>query len=423
MNWSLLIGYKALSDLFGRLSVFAVILLAARLLPAEQFGVFSLAWAAGWIVAVASDFGLQISLTREVARRPSRAGETFRRLLKIRQLLCAALFGAALVVVLATPWPSWKGPFLLVILSQILNSLVDFHNHLFRGFSRSDLESSLNLASRALTLLLAVALLAGSPTLTALSLALTLGSTSALLAAHYLSRRLLVQRDPGRSRPGRAGDGAGTPLRRLHREALPIGLGILLSSLYFRADLFFIEAWRGSESVAHYNAVFKLIDALRLLPAAVMAVLFPSLCRPGATRLLLVSVFGVLAAGLLLTGAGAWQATSIIELCYGRSYLVATRAFQILLFSLPLLFVNFILTHRLIGMNRQRAFAILCACGLLLSLGLNLLLVPRYGNEGAALSCLLREAALTAACVVLLTATRPGETGSSRAVGSESRPS
>ena len=63
------------------------------------------------------------------------------------------------------------------------------------------------------------------------------------------------------------------------RDVLPLGAGVLLSALYFRIDLFFIERWHGLEPVGAYNAVFRLVEAMRLLPAAVMAVTFPLLVQ------------------------------------------------------------------------------------------------------------------------------------------------
>ena len=44
--------------------------------------------------------------------------------------------------------------------------------------------------------------------------------------------------------------------------------GIVLSALYFRIDVFLVQLWSGTEAVALYNAVFRLVEALRLFPAA-----------------------------------------------------------------------------------------------------------------------------------------------------------
>src|SRR5439155_46506 len=74
------------------------------------------------------------------------------------------------------------------------------------------------------------------------------------------------------------------PWQAFRRDVWPIGAGIVLSALYFRVDVFLVQLWSGTESVALYNAVFRLVDALRRFPAAVVAVALPSLCRASDLR-------------------------------------------------------------------------------------------------------------------------------------------
>ena len=69
------------------------------------------------------------------------------------------------------------------------------------------------------------------------------------------------------------------------------------------------QLWSGTESVALYNAVFRLVEALRLFPAAVLAVMLPSLVRAGDLRPLArvavpVTAFAIAATGVLWIAAG-----------------------------------------------------------------------------------------------------------------------
>jgi len=117
---------------------------------------------------------------------------------------------------------------------------------------------------------------------------------------------------------------------RLAADVWPIGAGIVLSALYFRLDLFFVEYWHGVEAVALYNAVFRLVEAMRLLPAAVLAVVFPLLCRAGDLRPLARLAAGLFAGGaavaLVVAGPAGW----LVTLFYGPSYAAATPAFRVL---------------------------------------------------------------------------------------------
>ena len=66
-----LIGYKAFADVAGKGSIFVITVVAARRLTADAFGVFSLASTVGWLLAVATDCGIQLHVARAVARAPA----------------------------------------------------------------------------------------------------------------------------------------------------------------------------------------------------------------------------------------------------------------------------------------------------------------------------------------------------------------
>lgn len=401
MTTSTLIGYKAASDLAGKLSFFAVVVLAARWLSRPEFGLFSLAVTLGWMLSVASDFGLQLLVAREVARRPGDARAMFLRARRVRLMLTAVAAAIALPVAVGLGGDHAL-PFFLLVLAQLLSALVEFVNHLYRGLSRSDVESSLNLAQRAATLAAAVTLLVWHPSLFSLALALVGPAVITLAVSTAVARRLC---GPQRVLERRA---AGEPaIGRLWREAAPIGAGILLSALYFRIDVFLVERWSGLEAVAVYNAVFRLVEALRLFPSAVLAVVFPMLCRARTLRPLGFVAGGLLAFGLAVGLAVYWPAAWLVQTFYGEAYLAAVPAFRVLMMAIPLFFLNYALTHQLVGWDAQRRYAHITALALVANVVTNAVLLPRLGIVGAAWATVLTEMVVTAGCVVGLATVQP----------------
>ncbi len=409
---TLLVGYKTLSELAGKLFFFLIIIWAARNLPKEEFGIVSLAWTLGWITSIATDFGLQIFLTRQIARRPSHAPIILRRLLRIRLSLCGILLLGGGTVTIFTGWGQFSGPFLLIVASQIIASLIDFFSHFYRGLSRADIEASINLVYRGLTLTLVLLLSRTLGPLLAVSYAMVLGAAVGLGIAWFLAFRLSrqLQVESTASKDGLPA----IPTRELLGRIAPIGAGILLSALYFRMDLFLIEYWNGSEAVAVYNAVFRLIEALRLFPAAVLAVVFPYLCRSRSLRPLAATGMSLAVAGLFATAVGNWQGGSWLILFYGESYGHGLGAFRILLWTVPLLFLNYALTHQLIGWERQQAYAWLCGGALITNLLLNWALIPLWGIVGAAWSTLATELFLSGGCILVLMSRKPSKDLSTR---------
>ena len=179
---------------------------------------------------------------------------------------------------------------------------------------------------------------------------------------------------------------------------------VLISALYFRIDIYFIERWQGLEAVGGYNAVFRLVEATRLLPAAVMAVTFPLLVQTTDTRLV-QRIGGALAiAGVGLAIVCSLGSSLIVPLIYGAPYLYTAPTFAILALALPLFFLNYALTHQVIGWDGQRSYLMIASLALAANVAANFVLVPSQGMAGAAIATLLTEVVVTAGCIYALAA-------------------
>jgi O-antigen/teichoic acid export membrane protein len=390
-----LVAYRAFSDVAGKGAFFLLTVLAARRLSQSGFGIFSLGTTSGWMAAVAADFGIQLHLARAVARRPDEAARLLRSWLRVRLWTSFIALSAVSVGLLVTGvGGSSTLAIFLFVLVYIVSGLIELLHHFYRGLSRSDVESTLTLWQRFGTLGCAAIALAWRPDVTTLAAAMLLPVADTL--GYSLSRAARLAPEQGRSLRSSA------VRSEMRRDVVPIGIGIVLSALYFRIDVFLIEIWRGTGPVALYNAVFRLVEALRLFPAAVLAVALPALCRTTSTRpLLLISaaltLFSAIVALVCWLAAGR-----LVPLVYGAQYADAVPAFRILVVSFPLMSLNYALTHQLIAWNGHRAYAAVCAAALVFNVALNSRLIPALSIAGAAWSTLSTEALLTVGCVAAL---------------------
>jgi O-antigen/teichoic acid export membrane protein len=392
-----LISYKAVSEVAGKAAVLALLAIAARKLSASDFGLLSVATTLGWIGSVASDFGLQLYLGREISRT-SRPAEVLWPLFRIRLGTAAA----ALLVISAAGWffapAGTRLPFLLIASAPVVTSVSEFINYAYRGLDRSDLESGLTLAQRVGALVIAAVALHVSPTLVTVGLALSISAVGALAVSLLIARRLTSAALAHWS----TGPLGHFSWRSLFQDIAPIGAGLVLSALYFRIDVFLLEKWSGLGQVAHYSAVFRLVDAMRLVPAAVLTVLLPQLFGKRDTEFARKLALGLtmLAVGITLV---TWpMAGWLVTVAYGPSYAAAAPILRILLLSFPLLTLNYSLTHQLIGWDQPRAYAACCAVALAANLALNAWLIPQSAGIGAAWATLGTEIVVTLMCLVAL---------------------
>jgi O-antigen/teichoic acid export membrane protein len=399
-----LVGYRAGSDLIGKGAFLLITIVAARRLPLAAFAVFSLGSTIGWVAAVATDFGIQLHLARAIARCPERAGCELRSWLTVRLWTSAAAVGGVAAVSWAVPGARpYASPVVLLTSVYVVGGLVEFLHYFYRGLSRTDLESTLTLAQRLVTLGLALVVLWLRPGVTLLAAAMLVPVAATFLYSVRLA--LSIAGPPAANAAPRA-----PIVAEWWRDVMPIAAGIVLSAVYFRVDIFLLELWSGAGAVARYNAVFRLVEALRLFPAAVLAVGLPALVRATSLKPLLqvsaVVTVPAVAVALAVAALGAW----LVGFLYGSQYEAAVPAFRVLLIGFPLMSFNYALTHQLIGWNGHRAYAVICAAALAFNVGLNAVLIPSLSIVGAAWSTVWTEALLSAGCLgaLWLRLARPG---------------
>ena len=388
---------KIASEIAIKLIRVVTIALAARWLGSKAFGSYAYALAIGYILVQFADFGLQLHLAREIARSPKDAGPVFASVARAKILLSGCVVGAFIVIGLLQK-SSAQDRLLLWILGGglLLASFVEMANYVFRGFQKLDFEARLNVlhigSASALGL---AAIRAGWGARGLAGGALVAAVASAVIAAHWVHRHFIPWQQWILPR-GRTG------IMNALRPSAPIGVAILLAMLYFRVDVLFLERYQGKETVGLYAAAHKLLEAPMTLPAVFLSAIYPAfseltqvsreslrrLCRTSIIWLLLLSA--PLACGLL------WLAGPAVRLLYGAEYLRAVPTVQILSPALIFIFLNYALTHFLIGLGRQRYNAVLAGICLVVNIVGNALLVPRYGMAGAAGTRVLTEVTLFA---------------------------
>jgi O-antigen/teichoic acid export membrane protein len=395
-----LVAYRALSDVAGKGAFFVVTIAAARRLSPDAFGVFSLASTIGWIAAIGTDFGLQVHLARAVARRPDDAARLLRVWLKLRIGSAAAALAVIAAGLFAVPAARpYASAIALLVATYLVSGLIEFLHYFYRGLSRSDVESTLTLGQRLATLALALFALWLRPDVTLLAAAMLLPVAVTFVWSARLATSLAAKTRTLPAPPALPALAVQSVLAELKRDVFPIGAGVVLSALYFRIDVLLVGIWNGAQAVGMYNAVFRLVEALRLFPAAVLAVALPVLCRATNMRPA-AQVSGAVTAFALVASLAAWLAAGwLIPFLYGAPFAEAVPAFRVLLFAFPLMSLNYALTHQLIGWNGHRAYAAICGAAFLFNIALNARLIPSLSIVGAAWSTVWTEVVLTVGCV------------------------
>ena len=153
------------------------------------------------------------------------------------------------------------------------------------------------------------------------------------------------------------------------------------------------------------------------LPSVLLAVTFPKLARAHGHPAVQQKLERQLNVLLLVAGfaAGAvcfFGAEPLVRLAFGAGFSRAADSLRVLALGLPVLYLNFGLTHFLIARNLATRFTWFALMMLVLNVVLDVLLIPRGLGPGAAWATILTEVALMVCCLGALRVTR-GETSPS----------
>ena len=62
-------------------------------------------------------------------------------------------------------------------------------------------------------------------------------------------------------------------------ESLPLMINHLLATIFFRIDVFILQPTWGDKSVGYYNAAYKYIDGINVIPQYFTLAIFPLMSR------------------------------------------------------------------------------------------------------------------------------------------------
>jgi len=180
-------------------------------------------------------------------------------------------------------------------------------------------------------------------------------------------------------------------------------LQTLASTLHFRIDQYMIGFLLDPVQVAYYGIATALTNLLLRISDATGTVLYPRLAAAGerdahhqtaavCRHTLFITV--VVAFGYELFGGLA------IRLLFGNRYLPAIPPMRLMLPGITMISLYMILTRNFTSRNRQQVNIVAATAALGLNVGLNWILIPRFGIEGAAVSTAISYS--TAALILLV---------------------
>jgi O-antigen/teichoic acid export membrane protein len=382
----------------GTVLGFLNFLAVTRGLGPEAFGDLTAATVFLMFPVALADIGLATGVLREISVAEERTEFVLRASLPLRFLIAVGVLAVALAASLALPFTDraqtaiWIGS-----IASFFTLLTLGLQPFFQARLQMHVPVAATLVGRALTLLLILAAFATDRGFTAVVVAYVIGAAVSFALAFAAATRQISLR------PLIVTDYWATLVRR----SLAIGIATGLFMSYYRVDTVLVALFRDSREAGLYGAAFKFVEISEVLVAAIGITVFPSFARliaTGDARIagaLQRSLEVVVAFGAPILVGTLLVADDLVTVTAGEEFAPAASALRLLVPYLALLFVSAILIRIAAALHMDKDVLVLAVTVLVLNIGLNVALLPKYGYKVAALTSTASEACVAIALSVI----------------------
>jgi O-antigen/teichoic acid export membrane protein len=394
---NLLANYSSQTSI--KLLAFVWLIAVAHSLGPADYGRLVTAISITAVLGILIDSGLSPFVTREVARDRAHAAYYLRRAIALKIVSSLLFAGLAWLATALLGYSQVTASVIhILVLFVVLQNLAAVPRSIYFAYEHMTLPSLFGFLAKVAAVVTGFLFLARGLGLVWIAASMVLeGFVELVLGLAFVRRiwRGKPQTDLDQ-RPG-----------EILSRSFPFALVSVMVVLHFTIDTVLLSRLKNEIVVAWYNASFRLMAALLFLPETFASTLYPLLSRKHEDRHAFASwldpsfrsvLLAGLAIGIVFLLSGRW----VITLLYPPDFQPAAPVLRVLGMAVPLVFANAVLGVALNALNREGVRFRAALAGVLVSVALNLLLIPRYGHMGAAAATLATHFFVTLSYLVVL---------------------
>lgn len=367
--------------------------LLARNLGAANLGKYYFAISFVTIFAIFIDLGLVNVITRELAKKKEDAQHFIGNIISIKLPLVVLTVIAAIVTINLLDYPQIT--IQLVYLASIC-MVADSFTNTFYGIARAHhnllFESIGSVVFQIIVLALGLtAVYSGFNLLWVMAALVTASLFNFFFSLGVVWKKIGVKIKPVFDKQKSFS---------IIQLTVPFGLFALFQRFYMHFDSVLLSLMAGDKYVGYYQIAFKIVFALQFLPMAFVASLYPAMSNYWLNNREQLSITFERAIKYLMIisipiSAGVVALADKIILIFKNDFLNAVLPMQIIIISLLFIFINFPIGSLLNACDRQKQNTANMVIATILSIILNLILIPRFQAVGASITVLATNALIT----------------------------
>lgn len=369
--------------------------IVTRYLGVVGYGSYTILLSLGIMLQMAADFGLYLTLTRDISQDGADEQAVFGNVSSLRAVLLAVWFGlGSLFLFLLPSYRDLGVPFLILAAGLSAQSFSQLLMGVYQKYKEVWKATVGDVAGRLLQLgiILSVAAMASTRNTSESVLYVAAAFLGGTVVAYGLHVWLVPGVFPLRWRRPSA------QWRQLVITSWPLGALLVLNVVYFRTDALMISWFRSEAEVGWYGLAYRIVESGLFFPAMFGGLLLPRFSSAYSKQQLkriaslleqgvrLLVVMGVLAGGALLMFA-----PEIVVFLSGEEFRQSAPLLRVLSGALAVMFVGNLFGFLLVALHEQKKLLYLYAWLVVGNAIANLVLIPTFGAIAAAWTTLATE--------------------------------
>ncbi len=361
----------------------------------EEYGLYFSLLNFTYLFNILLDLGINNFTTKNVAQYPGLMAKYMGRIAGLRLVLFVLYAVFTLLLASLLGYPSDVYPILSILITQqFLIAMIAYFRSYLSGMLLFRLDALLSVLDRFLLIVLCGSVFFFTLPKNEFKLDYFIWIQFVSYIVSFLVGLILVFRHIGKSKIR-----FNRPISFLIiRQSIPYALLIVLMMLYTRVDSVMLERMLddGAAQSGIYAQGFRLIDAFFMF-----AMLFSNLLLPIFSRMIglkeNVKELFSLSSKLLIWGSIAlasfcfWNAYDVLDLIYTNDIAKSVPPFQLLMLTFVPMCIVLIFGTYLTALGEMKTLNTVAFMGLVVNVGMNMYLIPRWGVWGAAISTLLAQ--------------------------------
>jgi len=359
-----------------------------NMVGAEEYGLYFSLFSFSVLLNIILDLGITNFNNRSISRNPELVSDYFSKIVPLKFALSIAYAAIVIVTGLAVGYSSKQFNLLyLLIFNNFLLSFLLYLRSNISGLQLFKTDSVLSVLDRLFMILICSLLLWGRITDVPFKIIWFIYAQTFSYLLTLLVALVVLLSKSGRIKLN----------FNLHygikilRESYPYALLILLMSFFNRIDSVMMERMLtdGKEQAGIYAQAFRLLDAVVMFAFLFAGLLLPMFSKMLKTNeavgpLLKLSYSLLIIPAITLVVVSFFYGKELMSLLYIEHIEISSRIFVRLIFAFLFISTTYIFGTLLTANGSLKQLNILAGLTVVLNIGLNLFLIPRFKAEGAA---------------------------------------